>query len=103
MFREGSAVKSAVIALLYKIVFFSCMYCLKILWQFYFVNIVVVIFRDVLSEEGSAVDAAVAILFCNSVVTSQSMGIGKIQFSWNLNISIFAGSPHPQPRASRST
>ena len=37
-----------------------------------------IFFRDVLSEEGSAVDAAVAILFCNSVVTSQSMGIGKI-------------------------
>jgi len=32
--------------------------------------------RNVLSEEGTAVDAAVAVLFCNSVVTSQSMGLG---------------------------
>eukprot|EP00092_Neocalanus_flemingeri_P032572 GFUD01035427.1.p1 GENE.GFUD01035427.1~~GFUD01035427.1.p1 ORF type:complete len:627 (+),score=232.88 GFUD01035427.1:244-2124(+) len=32
--------------------------------------------RDVLARKGTAVDAAVAVLFCSGVVTSQSMGIG---------------------------
>lgn len=32
--------------------------------------------KDVLAKRGTAVDAAVAVLFCNGVVTSQSMGIG---------------------------
>ena len=32
--------------------------------------------RDVLAKRGTAVDAAVAVLFCNGAVTSQSMGIG---------------------------
>ena len=32
--------------------------------------------RQVLEIKGTAVDAAVAVLFCNGVVTSQSMGIG---------------------------
>ena len=33
-------------------------------------------FRDVLVEGGSAVDAAIATLFCNGVYNSQSMGLG---------------------------
>ena len=32
--------------------------------------------RDILRQKGTAVDAAIAVLFCNGVVTSQSMGIG---------------------------
>lgn len=32
--------------------------------------------RDILAKNGSAVDAAVAALFCNGVVNMQSMGIG---------------------------
>ena len=32
--------------------------------------------RDVLAKKGTAVDAAVAVLFCNGVVTPQSMGLG---------------------------
>lgn len=32
--------------------------------------------RDILSRNGSAVDAAVAALFCNGVVNMQSMGLG---------------------------
>jgi len=32
--------------------------------------------RDILSRGGTAVDTAIAVLFCNGVVTSQSMGIG---------------------------
>ena len=33
---------------------------------------------DVMSEGGTAVDAAIAVLFCNGVVHSHSMGIGKL-------------------------
>ena len=33
-------------------------------------------FRDVLKRNGTAVDAAIAALFCNGVYSSQSMGIG---------------------------
>ena len=32
--------------------------------------------RDILQKKGTAVDAAIAVLFCNGVVTSESMGIG---------------------------
>ena len=32
--------------------------------------------RNILQKKGTAVDAAIAVLFCNGVVTSQSMGIG---------------------------
>jgi len=32
--------------------------------------------RDILAKGGTAVDTAVAVLFCNGVVTSESMGIG---------------------------
>ena len=32
--------------------------------------------RDILARGGTAVDTAIAVLFCNGVVTSQSMGIG---------------------------
>jgi len=32
--------------------------------------------KNILAEEGTAVDAAIATLFCNGVVNSQSMGIG---------------------------
>ena len=32
--------------------------------------------RDILSRDGTAVDAAVAVLFCNGVVVPQSMGVG---------------------------
>ena len=32
--------------------------------------------RNILLQRGTAVDAAIAVLFCNGVVTSQSMGIG---------------------------
>ena len=32
--------------------------------------------RDILAREGTAVDAAVAVLFCNGVVVPQSMGVG---------------------------
>jgi len=33
-------------------------------------------FRDVLQEGGTAVDAALAALFCNGVYNCQSMGLG---------------------------
>ena len=32
--------------------------------------------RDILAQGGTAVDTAISVLFCNGVVTSQSMGIG---------------------------
>ena len=32
--------------------------------------------RDILAREGTAVDAAIAVLLCNGVVTPQSMGLG---------------------------
>ena len=33
-------------------------------------------FRDILSKNGSAVDATLAAMFCNGVVNMQSMGLG---------------------------
>ena len=35
-----------------------------------------IIFRNILLKNGTAVDAALATLFCNGVVQSHSMGIG---------------------------
>lgn len=33
-------------------------------------------YRDILDKNGTAVDAAIATMFCNGVVTMQSMGLG---------------------------
>ena len=33
-------------------------------------------FRSVLKRNGTAVDSAIAVLFCNGLVNSQSMGVG---------------------------
>lgn len=33
-------------------------------------------FRNILEKNGSAIDATIAAMFCNSVVTMQSMGLG---------------------------
>ncbi|RZC34783.1 G glu transpept domain containing protein, partial [Asbolus verrucosus] len=41
-----------------------------------FRNLIIAPSRSILNEGGSAVDAAIATLFCNSMVTMQSMGLG---------------------------
>lgn len=35
-----------------------------------------VLYRNILDRNGSAVDATIAALFCNGIVTMQSMGLG---------------------------
>ena len=53
-----------------------------------------------MAKRGTAVDAAVAVLFCNGVVTSQSMGIGggfimTIHLSNGTDISLVAREKAP--------
>lgn len=46
------------------------------LLQQWFIYASLICFRNILNKNGSAVDATIAAMFCNGVITMQSMGLG---------------------------
>ena len=78
-----------------QILFWQIFYCVPIFFiiSYGFINFFSKFIREVLERDGTAVDAAIAALFCDSLHQSSNMGPGKVIFIKVVFVCLFDLSP----------